>query len=127
TGTVSQLPSVAIASSNTNDNSPGAAASQSQQAKGTVVDTSPKVTPQWPGPGAELGQLANVTITVQKKDNVLKIPTSTVNKINNRTFVMLDDNGRQRPVDITIGIQTDQETEVLTGLTAGQKVFSRGL
>ena len=126
-GKVSQLPSVALASSNQNDASPGAAASQAQQAQGTVIDTSPKVTPVWPGPGAELGQLARVTITVQKKDDVLKIPTSAVNKINNRTFVLLDDNGRQTPVDITIGIQTDQETEVLSGLQAGQKVFSRGL
>jgi len=121
-----ERPSVALASSNQNSNSPGAAAANQQQAKGTVVDTAPKVVPQWPGPGAELGQLARVTITVQKKDDVIKIPTSTVNKINNRTFVLLDDNVRQKPVDIQIGIQTDQETEVLSGLTVGQKVFSRG-
>jgi hypothetical protein len=125
-GTVSALPSVAFASSSQNDNSPGAAASAAQQAKGTVVDTSPKITPDWPGAGAELGQLARVTITVQKKDDVLMIPTSTVNRINNRTFVLLDNNGRQEPVDVQIGIQTDTESEVLSGLTVGQKVFSRG-
>jgi len=125
-GKVTQLPSVVLGSSSQNANGPGAQATQQQQAKGTVVDTSPKITPVWPGPGAELGQLARVTITVQKKDNVLMIPTSTVNRINNRTFVLLDNQGRQQPVDIQIGIQTDQETEVLSGLTAGQKVYSRG-
>jgi multidrug efflux pump subunit AcrA (membrane-fusion protein) len=126
-GKVTALPSVALASSNQNEASPGAQAAAQQQARGTVVDTSPKVMPAWPGPGAELGQLARVTITVQKKDDVLMIPTSTVNRINNRTFVLLDDNGRQRPVDIQIGIQTDQWTEVLSGLSVGQKVFSRSL
>ena len=125
-GKVTALPSVVLASSSQNDNSPGAQASAAQQAKGTVVDTSPKITPEWPGPGAQLGQLARVTITVQKKDDVLMIPTNTVNRINNRTFVLLDNNGRQQPVDIQIGIQTDQMTEVISGLTVGQKVYARG-
>jgi multidrug resistance efflux pump len=127
TGTVSQLPTVSLPSTSSSSGASGASGSTPPaQPQGTVVDTSPKITPNWPGPGAELGQLARVTITVQKKDNVLMIPTSTVNKINNRTFVLLDDNGRQKPVDIQIGIQTDTETEVISGLTIGQKVFTRG-
>ncbi|MGI8914082.1 MAG: efflux RND transporter periplasmic adaptor subunit [Chloroflexota bacterium] len=125
TGTVSQLPAVTAASAGSS--SPNASTAAPTQPQGTVVDTSPKITPDWPGPGAQLGQLARVTVIVQKKDNVLMIPTNTVNKINNRTFVILDDNGRQKPVDIQIGIQTDTETEVVSGLTVGQKVFTRGL
>jgi multidrug efflux pump subunit AcrA (membrane-fusion protein) len=126
TGTVSQLPAVTSGSTSTGASGTGASAAPAAP-QGTVVDTSPKITPVWPGPGAQLGQLARVTIVVQKKDNVLIIPTNTVNKINNRTFVMLDNNGRQQPVDIQIGIQTDKETEVVSGLTLGQKVFTRGL
>jgi len=126
TGVVSALPAVSAAPSSSSG-SPDSGSSAPSQPQGTVVDTSPKITPNWPGPGAVLGQLARVTIIVQKKDNVLMIPTNTVNKINNRTFVMLDDQGRQKPVDIQIGIQTDTQTEVISGLTVGQKVFARGL
>jgi len=126
TGAVSALPAVSAAPSSSSG-SPDSGSSAPSQPQGTVVDTSPKITPNWPGPGAVLGQLARVTIIVQKKDNVLMIPTNTVNKINNRTFVMLDDQGRQKPVDIQIGIQTDTQTEVISGLTVGQKVFARGL
>ncbi len=126
-GTVSALPSVAIASSNQNSASPGAAASSAASAAGTVIDNSPKISVKFPTPLPDIGTLARVTITVQHKANVLIIPTSTVNRLNNRTFVLLDDNGRQRPVDIQIGIQTDQDTEVISGLNEGQKVFSRGL
>lgn len=128
TGTVTALPTVNNASSSSSSTGgSGASAVTTTQPQGTVVDTSPKITPQWPGPGAQIGQLARVNILVQKKDNVLMIPTNTVNKINNRTFVMVDNNGRQNPVDIQIGIQTDTETEVVSGLTVGQKVFARGL
>jgi multidrug resistance efflux pump len=126
TGKVSALPAVSAAPSSSSC-SPDSGSTAPSQPQGTVVDTSPKITPNWPGPGAVLGQLARVTIIVQKKDNVLMIPTNTVNKINNRTFVMLDDQGRQKPVDIQIGIQTDTQTEVISGLTVGQKVFARGL
>lgn len=126
TGVVSALPAVSAAPSSSSG-SPDSGSTAPTQPQGTVVDTSPKITPNWPGPGAVLGQLARVTIIVQKKDNVLMIPTNTVNKINNRTFVMLDDQGRQKPVDIQIGIQTDTQTEVISGLTVGQKVFARGL
>lgn len=127
TGSVSQLPAVTNSTSGSSTGSPDSSTTTPSAPQGTVVDTSPKITPNWPGPGAQLGQLARVTITVQKKDNVLIIPTNTVNKINNRTFVMLDDHGRQKPVDIQIGIQTDTQTEVVSGLTVGQKVFTRGL
>lgn len=83
--------------------------------------------PQWPGSGAEIGQLASVTIVIQRKDNVLLIPTGAVNTINGRTFVLLDEGGRQQPVDIQIGVQNDQETEVVSGLKEGQRVFARNI
>jgi multidrug efflux pump subunit AcrA (membrane-fusion protein) len=136
-GKVTALPSAALGSStgsgngssgNQGGNASGQSGSGGNQSSSAppTLDTAPRITVQWPGPGAELGQLARVTLTVQTKDNVLKIPTAAVNKINNRTFVMLDESGRQTPVDIKVGIQTDQWTEVLSGLSAGQQVFSRG-
>ncbi len=126
--TVVALPSTVLGSSNSNPNAPGASSggSSSSGAKGTVVDRAPKLKVQFPGPGAELGQLARVTITVQKKDDALIIPTRTLNRITNRTFVLtVDKNGKQKPQDITVGISTQDQTEVLTGLKEGDTVVSR--
>jgi len=124
--TIAALPSTVLAATNQNANSPGAAGSTASQAKGSVVDRAPKLQVNWPGPGAELGQLARVTITVQQKDDALIIPTRALNRITNRTFVMvLDKNGKQHPQDITVGISTQDQTEVLTGLKEGDTVVSR--
>jgi multidrug efflux pump subunit AcrA (membrane-fusion protein) len=131
TGVVSALPSVNTAATSTSGSSPGESSSSSSSSStpppGTAIDQSPRVMPQWPGPGAQIGELASVTIVIQKKSNVLLIPTSAVNTINGRTFVLLDDGGHQKPVDIQIGIQTDQETEVVSGLKEGQRVFARNI
>lgn len=125
--TVAQLPTTVLASSNTNPNAPGSTSGGSSgSTSGTVVDRAPKLKVSWPGPGAELGQLARVTITAEKKDDVLIIPTRALNRITNRTFVMvLDKYGKQHPQDITIGISTADQTEVLTGLKEGDTVVSR--
>lgn len=124
---VDKLPTIAIAGSTSqNPNAPGSSTGTDPNARGAVVDRTPKLKVNWPGPGVELGQLARVTITAQQKDDVLKIPTRTLNKITNRTFVMvMDKNGKQHPQDITIGISTTDETEVLTGLKEGDTVVSR--
>jgi Cu(I)/Ag(I) efflux system membrane fusion protein len=53
----------------------------------------------------------------------LLIPTEAVIQTGRRTVVMLaEDNGRFRPVEIEIGLETGGQTEVRQGLQAGQRV-----
>jgi len=53
----------------------------------------------------------------------LLIPTEAVIQTGRRTVVMLaEDNGRFRPVEIEIGLETGGQTEVRRGLQAGQRV-----
>jgi len=53
------------------------------------------------------------------------VPTQAINKSNNRIFVLVDQNGHEVPVNVQIGIQNTDLTEVQSGLQAGQKVFQR--
>lgn len=78
-----------------------------------------------PGP-VDLGALANVTITTQKKDDVLVIPNQALRRFGGRKYVqVLAENGRKREVDVETGIQTDTEVEVIKGIREGVRVVSQ--
>ena len=58
-----------------------------------------------------------------RNEKALLIPTEAVIQTGKRTVVMLaEDNGRFRPVDVEIGIETGGQTEVKRGLQNGQRV-----
>lgn len=79
-----------------------------------------------PGPGAELGMLANVVIVTQKKENTLLVPTSAVRRFGGRKYVQIvTESGRKREVDVETGIVTDTDTEILKGLKEGMKVVGQ--
>ncbi len=80
--------------------------------------------PTPPGP-VNLGDLANVTIDVQKKENVLLLPTTAIQTFGGKRFVRLAGaNGEHQEVDIQVGISDDTNTEIVKGLSAGQKVIA---
>jgi hypothetical protein len=132
-GAVTGLPSAVLASSNQDQNSPGAAAaagssggsSGSSSAAPAVDPNAVTITPKWPGPGVGLGSVAKLSISAETKTDVLLVPTSAINKTANRTFVLVENNGHELPVTVQIGIQNTDMTEIMSGLTAGQKVFQR--
>lgn len=72
----------------------------------------------------ELGDLANVTIVLEEKDDVLWLPPAAIRTFQGRTFVVVEENGVQRRVDVRLGIQSDERVEILEGLEAGQIVIS---
>jgi len=77
-------------------------------------------------PGSvNLGDLANVTIDVQKKDNVLLLPTTAIQTFGGRRFVQLQGQaGQHQEVDIEVGISDDTNTEITKGLQVGEKVIA---
>lgn len=80
--------------------------------------------PTTPGP-VNLGDLANVTIDVQRKDNVLLLPTAAIQTFGGRRFVrIVGPAGRHQEVDIEVGISDDTNTEITKGLQAGQQVIA---
>lgn len=88
-------------------------------AQGVIQDRSIRIEIDWPKEGAEIGMLARVTITVQHKDNVLKVPIESVKRSGRRTYVEYMDGDIKRAKNVEIGIQTETEVEILSGLEEG--------
>jgi RND family efflux transporter MFP subunit len=77
-----------------------------------------------PGPGPDVGHLAQVTIVTQQKDDVLLIPNAALRRFGTRKYVQtIGPDGRRRDVDVETGMVTETETEITSGLRAGAKVI----
>ncbi|HOT44811.1 MAG TPA: efflux RND transporter periplasmic adaptor subunit [Spirochaetota bacterium] len=70
------------------------------------------------------GMTANVTIIEKARKDILLIPTEAVAADNGKSVVWIIPQGRKSPEKrvITVGISDDQNTEVLSGLTANDRV-----
>jgi membrane fusion protein, copper/silver efflux system len=76
-------------------------------------------------PGGRLvpGMFVQMQFMDTRAEKAPLIPTEAVIQTGKRTVVMLaEENGRFRPVDVDIGIESDGKTEVKRGLKAGQRV-----
>ena len=67
---------------------------------------------------------ARVQIVVQKKDDVLLIPTQAIRTVGKRRFVEYMDGNVKRSRNVEIGISTDVETEVVSGLDEGMPILA---
>ncbi|NDF96312.1 MAG: hypothetical protein EB107_10860, partial [Proteobacteria bacterium] len=92
--------------------------------QGVVADKSTKLTVEWTRPGADIGMLARVQIIVQQKKDVLIIPTAAIRTVGKRRFVEYMDGSVKRSKNIEVGISTEQETEVLSGLEDGLVILA---
>jgi Cu(I)/Ag(I) efflux system membrane fusion protein len=69
------------------------------------------------------GMFVQMQFMDTRAGKALLIPTEAVIQTGRRTVVMVaEDNGRFRPVEVEIGIETGGQTEVKTGLQVGQRV-----
>ncbi len=69
------------------------------------------------------GMFVQMQFMDMRAEKALLIPTEAVIQTGKRTVVMLsEDNGRFRPVDVEIGIESGGQTEIKRGLQAGQRV-----
>ena len=73
----------------------------------------------------DFGDLARVTVTLQRKDNVLWLPPQAIRTFQGRRFVVVDEGNRQRRVDVKLGIQGPDRVEIVEGLKEGQKVVGQ--
>ena len=87
--------------------------------QGVIQDRSIRLEVDWPKEGAEIGMLARITITVQEKQDVLKVPIESIKRSGRRTFVEYMDGGIKRAKNVEIGIQTETEVEILSGVEEG--------
>ena len=70
----------------------------------------------------KIGDLAQVTIVLEEKDNALWLPAAAIRSFQGRKFVILQDNEGQRRIDVELGIESQDQVEILKGLEEGQVV-----
>lgn len=88
----------------------------------TVPETEIEV--DWGTAAVDLGMLARLKITVQVKNDVLKVPLSAVRSVNARDFVETIVDGQRRSLQVTTGISSDTEIEIESGLEEGQEIYA---
>jgi len=73
------------------------------------------------------GMYANTTLELERKTNVLTIPVQAVVRNGNQSTVLVVDNqNRVQPRNISLGLQGSALVEVTGGLTAGERVITGG-
>ncbi len=76
------------------------------------------------GAGYEMGDLIEVLVVLEKRENVLWLPPQAVRTFEGRKFVVVKDNDGQRRVDVRLGLQSEDKVEILEGLEEGQVILS---
>ncbi|MGE5561530.1 MAG: efflux RND transporter periplasmic adaptor subunit [Chloroflexota bacterium] len=71
------------------------------------------------------GMTANVTITCDRRDDVLYVPVEAVQTMRGRSFVrVLGDDRKATNVEVTTGLANDLYIEIVSGLSEGQTVIT---
>ncbi len=73
----------------------------------------------------EPGDLVKVIVTLQRKENVLWLPPAAIRTFAGRKFVVVEEQGLQRRVDVTTGIESAERVEILDGLQENQIVIGQ--
>ena len=73
------------------------------------------------------GMFASVDFAMEAKRDMLMVPTEAVIQTGKRSVVLVaEGEGKFKPVDVEIGMETDGQTEIRKGLEVGQKVVVSG-
>jgi len=73
----------------------------------------------------EPGDLVKVLVTLEEKQDALWLPPAAIRTFAGRKFVQVEEDGRQRRVDVTIGIESAERVEITEGLEEGQVVVGQ--
>ncbi len=71
------------------------------------------------------GQLVQIDMPLEVRQNVLWLPPTAVRTFQNRTFVVLQTPDGPRSIDVQIGLQTDERVEIVSGVNEGDVVIGQ--
>ena len=72
----------------------------------------------------QFGEDIKVVTVEEHRENILVIPTDCIHRKEGKPFVYLDNNGNKESVFIETGIADDFNTEVISGLLEGDKIYA---
>ncbi|MBN1402455.1 MAG: efflux RND transporter periplasmic adaptor subunit [Anaerolineae bacterium] len=71
------------------------------------------------------GDLVKVIVVLEEKPDALWLPPAAIRTFAGRKFVVVEEEGRQRRVDITVGIESAERVEITEGLEEGEVVVGQ--
>jgi len=94
-----------------------------QKDSGTSIEYLVKIKPDYVDKKFLSPMTVDTDTVVEKKTGVLAVPNSAVNYASGKRTVTLVKNGRTEVRDVTLGIITDNGTEITSGVTEGDVVL----
>jgi multidrug efflux pump subunit AcrA (membrane-fusion protein) len=73
-------------------------------------------------PDLQTGQVIEISMPLQVREDVLWLPPAAIRTFQNRTFVVLQTPDGPQTVDVQIGLQTDDRVEIVSGVNEGDIV-----
>lgn len=70
-----------------------------------------------------LGMAGDLTFVTKSRTNVLSVPTKFVKTQNGKKYLNVKRNGKEEKAEVAIGIETDIETEITSGVATGETVY----
>lgn len=70
----------------------------------------------------KIGMNGDIEVVIDRKENVLTVPNTTINYLKGNPYVSILKNSKTVNQPVKIGLEGDKETEIIEGLTEGQKV-----
>ncbi|MCY4537420.1 MAG: biotin/lipoyl-binding protein [Chloroflexi bacterium] len=71
----------------------------------------------------QVGDRMEFTVKVEERDNVLWLPVSAIRQFSGRNFIVVQNEGVQRRVDVRLGLEGDGRVEILEGAEENQTVI----
>jgi multidrug efflux pump subunit AcrA (membrane-fusion protein) len=68
------------------------------------------------------GLYAQATITLEKKNNALVVPVQALNQGDQNTVYVVNSSNKVEVRPVTLGIQTADDAEILSGLKEGESI-----
>jgi multidrug resistance efflux pump len=85
-------------------------------------DSSARLVLDDPAVSLTLNEAVTVIIQIDERADVLWLPPAALRSFQGRDFVLVNDGGVQRRVDVRLGLESDDRIEVVSGLEEGQVV-----
>jgi macrolide-specific efflux system membrane fusion protein len=74
--------------------------------------------------GYQYGDQVQVSVVTESKNNVLWLPPSAITTTGGHSYVTIQDDQGQHQVEVKLGLQTDSQVEILSGVKEGQGVYT---
>lgn len=72
-----------------------------------------------------LGMNGSVRILLDQKDNVLSVPNRAIIEREGKTYVEVQDGSKTKTQEVSVGLENDEDIEILNGVTASDSVLVR--